>query len=194
MKNFNLLFESAKSNSLRVLILGSPGAGKTAFAKKLGNICSNIPLYHLDDYYWSENWTRPSSDQWRQTVDNLCQNKSWIIDGNHHSTLDLRLLYASYIILLNYPTHLCFWWLTKRSLRRYLGHDDNLPIKIKRDTKHKAKFKLRGKLIKLVLFFKILNKPKILLAAEQAGCPIMILNSRAETNIFLAKLQSKKIE
>ena len=40
----------------RVMIIGCCGAGKSTLARRLHKIIK-LPLYHLDQYYWKENWT-----------------------------------------------------------------------------------------------------------------------------------------
>ena len=40
----------------KVIIIGSPGSGKSTFAKKLRDI-TNLPLYHLDMLYHNEDGT-----------------------------------------------------------------------------------------------------------------------------------------
>ncbi|MFW5904155.1 MAG: AAA family ATPase [Candidatus Saliniplasma sp.] len=35
---------------MKIAIIGSPGSGKSTFAKKLGKKL-NIPVYHLDSYF-----------------------------------------------------------------------------------------------------------------------------------------------
>lgn len=43
----------------RVLIVGSPGAGKSTLAKKLA-ARTGLPLTHLDDLYWNAGWEKSS--------------------------------------------------------------------------------------------------------------------------------------
>jgi adenylate kinase family enzyme len=39
----------------KILVLGAPGSGKTFCALELSKKL-NIPVYHLDSYYYKSNW------------------------------------------------------------------------------------------------------------------------------------------
>ena len=41
---------------LKIIVIGSPRAGKSVFSQKLSNI-SNLPLYNLDMIYHNSNGT-----------------------------------------------------------------------------------------------------------------------------------------
>src|SRR5687768_16103132 len=66
----------------RVLVIGSPGAGKSVFSRRLGEI-TGLPVIHLDQHYWRPGWIEPSKDVWSRQVTELLQRDSWIIDGNY---------------------------------------------------------------------------------------------------------------
>ena len=97
----------------RVLVLGSPGAGKSTFARLLASR-TGLPLIHLDAEYHLPGWVEPSEEAWRTRVNELVGGECWIVDGNYGGTMDIRLACADAAILLDYPTWLCLW----RALRR----------------------------------------------------------------------------
>ncbi|MEN9470647.1 MAG: AAA family ATPase [Candidatus Aquirickettsiella gammari] len=148
-------------DNLRILVIGSPGSGKTIFAKKLANIL-HVPLYHLDDLYWGTNWIRVSSDKMVSILHKLCSSSSWIIDGNHFKTLEIRASYANLVIYLDIPVSLCLWRFLLRSIKRFFGEKSTLPKKIKFDKNYRPKFHIEWHLIKLIVLFKFKTKPKIL--------------------------------
>ena len=74
----------------RILVIGSGGAGKSTFAKRLGEILK-LKVIHLDSLFWSAGWLEMPKDQWRAMVEELIKGDSWILDGNYGGTLDLRL-------------------------------------------------------------------------------------------------------
>ena len=39
----------------KIIVIGSPGAGKSSFSKKLKNI-TKLPLYHIDMLYHKKRW------------------------------------------------------------------------------------------------------------------------------------------
>ena len=53
----------------KVVIIGSGGAGKSTFARRLGEM-SGIEVFHLDKLYWKPNWTKTPKDEWAKIVEN----------------------------------------------------------------------------------------------------------------------------
>ncbi|MCC0179003.1 DNA topology modulation protein, partial [Waterburya agarophytonicola K14] len=103
----------------RIAIIGSCGAGKSTLsvtlAKKL-----NLPVIHLDSYYWQPGWQESNSDRWQEIHQKLIEGDRWIIDGNYGGTMELRLSAADTIIWLDFNRYLCLWRVVKRYLQ-YAG-------------------------------------------------------------------------
>ncbi len=102
----------------RVLVIGSCGAGKSFFSKRLGAI-TGLPTIHLDRIYWRPGWVEPSKEEWRSTVAELLRGESWIIDGNYGGTMDMRLAECDTVFFLDFPRHVCTWRVIRRSLVYY---------------------------------------------------------------------------
>lgn len=97
----------------RILIIGSPGAGKSTFARKLADL-TGLPLIHLDQEFWQPGWKMTPADLWRDQLREMISGKRWIIDGSYDSSLDIRLPRADTVIFLDYPRWLCLWRVLKR--------------------------------------------------------------------------------
>ena len=97
----------------RVLVIGSPGAGKSTFARALARK-TGLALIHLDAEYHLPGWREPDEDAWNARLDRLLREDHWIIDGNYGSSMGRRLARADTAILLDYPTSLCLFRLLKR--------------------------------------------------------------------------------
>ncbi|MEM7595826.1 MAG: AAA family ATPase, partial [Cyanobacteria bacterium P01_A01_bin.83] len=97
----------------RIAIIGSCGAGKSTLARTLGNKL-NIPVIHLDTYYWHPGWQETDANQWVEIHQNLVKGDHWIIDGNYGGTIDTRLTKADTIIWLDFNRYLCLWRVFKR--------------------------------------------------------------------------------
>ncbi|TYS60552.1 DNA topology modulation protein [Bacillus infantis] len=102
----------------RIIILGSGGSGKSTFAVQLGHTL-DIPVTHLDALYWGPGWVKTPEDEWQEKQKKYLKEKSWIIDGNFSSSLDLRIKAADTIIFLDLPRYICLFRALKRSLRDY---------------------------------------------------------------------------
>lgn len=97
----------------RVLVIGSPGAGKSTFSRALA-VHTGLPLIHLDAHYHLPGWQEPDPQVWSAKVDELIAGERWIIDGNYGGSMDRRLAWADSAILLDYPTRICLWRLFRR--------------------------------------------------------------------------------
>lgn len=102
----------------KVVVVGSGGAGKSTFSRRLGEI-TGLEVIHLDSVYWRPNWTEPPKDAWAATVARLIQRDSWIMDGNFGGTRELRMRAADTIIFLDLPRRLCLYRGAKRAILYY---------------------------------------------------------------------------
>jgi adenylate kinase family enzyme len=100
----------------RVAVVGSGGAGKSTFARQLGER-TGIPVIHLDRHYWKPGWVQTAPHQWRARQAELVAGESWIIDGNYGGTFDVRFACADTVIVLALPRWLCVTRALRRTLR-----------------------------------------------------------------------------
>lgn len=100
------------------MIIGCGGTGKSTLSKRLHQI-TNIPLYHLDQYFWLPNWTEIDRTQWQEINKDIIQKESWIMDGNYGSTMDMRLKAADTVIFLNRPWYVSLSRVMLRTLKSY---------------------------------------------------------------------------
>ncbi len=81
-------------------MLGSSGAGKSTFARELGNRLG-IETIHLDSHYWQPNWISTPPDEWDEKLRMLLERDSWVMDGNYPDSLPLRMEYADTVVFLD---------------------------------------------------------------------------------------------
>jgi len=166
----------------RVLIIGNPGAGKSTLATRLGKIL-DLPVIHLDRYFWQPGWIQTESQKWRQKVLELISGERWIIDGNYRNTMDIRIPKADTIIWLDYSRSLCLWRAIKRIIT---GYGKNRPDMAEGCPEH-----LDFIFIKYIWDFKKNEKPLIspLIKKYFKGEKLYIMKSPEETTQFVAKLE-----
>lgn len=102
----------------KVLIIGPGGAGKSTFARRLGQRL-NLEVIHLDCIYWQPGWRESAKHEWRVMVQELLNRSAWIMDGNYSGTLDLRLEACDTVVFLDFSRATCLWRLLKRRLLYY---------------------------------------------------------------------------
>ncbi len=103
----------------RIAVIGCCGSGKSTLARQLGEVLK-LPVIHLDRHYWQSGWVETPEPLWRQTVIDLVQGPTWIMDGNYSNTFDLRFPAVETIIFLDFPRWLCLLQVLKR-IRQYRG-------------------------------------------------------------------------
>lgn len=160
----------------RILVIGCPGAGKTYFAKKLKAII-NLPVIHMDNLYWRKDKTSISQEELSQKLLPYLEKDEWIIDGNFHDTLALRLKYATDVFFINVTREECI----EGILERIDQPRDDIPwIETKKDA---------VELIAWTLDYEERTKAKEEeLLKEYPNVKVHVLKSRKEVNDYLASL------
>ncbi|MDQ3713515.1 MAG: DNA topology modulation protein [Acidobacteriota bacterium] len=171
----------------KILIIGSSGAGKSTFARRLG-AATGLTVVHLDQLYWKPNWVEPSKDEWKETVAEVLENEAWIIDGNYSGTLDLRMRYADAIIFLDFPPTICVWRVLKRVAIYRRGKRPDMPAGC--DERFDWDF------VKLTWNYPTRSKPRVesLLNNCQDKIKVIRLKSNREIENFFANLKSNRVE
>ncbi len=171
----------------RILVIGSGGAGKSTFSRRLSRL-TEIEVFHLDALYWKPNWVKSAKDEWRKKIENLLEKDEWILDGNFGGTIDLRLEKCDTAILLDLPRTICLYRVLKRRLK-YRG--TNRP-----DMTVGCHEKIDAKFLGWIWNYPKKNKPQIL---EKLKCfenekTIVRLHSQKEMENFLMNLNSNKVK
>ena len=91
---------------LKSLVIGSPGAGKSTFARKLRDV-TGIPLYYLDMLWHRPDRSNISREEFDRQLLEIVQKDRWIIDGNYQRTLRHRLEACDTVFLLDIPPKAC---------------------------------------------------------------------------------------
>lgn len=83
----------------KIIVIGSPGAGKSVFSKKISDI-TKIPLYHIDMMYHKTDGTHISREELKEKFKKIFCEENWIIDGNYQKTIEMRLKECDTVFLL----------------------------------------------------------------------------------------------
>jgi adenylate kinase family enzyme len=171
----------------KILVIGSSGAGKSTFARRLG-AATGIEVIHLDQIHWKPNWTEPAKEEWRATVENALRGDSWIMDGNFGGTMEMRVAASDTVIFLDLPPLVCIYRILKRVIFYY---GKNRP-----DMAEGCNEKFDWKFIKWVWNYPAQTKPKVeaLLKQFQNEKTIIRLTSSSEVENFFARRSFNKIK
>jgi adenylate kinase family enzyme len=111
----------------RVAIIGPGGAGKSMFARELGERTA-LPVIHLDRLFWKPGWVPMDPEEWHVLHGELLQADHWIIDGNYGGEMEPRLAAADTVVFLDMPRLVCLWGALQRHWRhRAGGRPDMVP-------------------------------------------------------------------
>lgn len=103
----------------KIIVCGvSAGAGKSTFARKLGEKLE-MPVHHLDSYYWKAGWVEREKEEFRDKQRQLVKEETWIIEGNYASSMEIRLAAADTFIYLELPLRVCLYRALKRWVLNY---------------------------------------------------------------------------
>ena len=90
----------------KIIVIGSPGAGKSTFARALAKK-TGIPLYYLDMIFHRADKTTVSSGKFDQKLGKIIKQPQWIINGNYLRTLPLRFEHCEQVFFFDMPVEVC---------------------------------------------------------------------------------------
>lgn len=97
----------------KVIVIGSPGAGKSTFSRKLQSI-TGLPLFYLDMIFHRPDKTTCSLEEFDEKLNRILEQDQWIIDGNYARTLPMRLAQCDTVFWLDYPLEVCLQGIESR--------------------------------------------------------------------------------
>lgn len=109
----------------KIIVIGSPGSGKTFFSNELGKIWDGN-VYHIDDIFWENETEHLSYEVLEKKIDEIIREEKWIIDGTYLSILGKRVMSADCIVYLDLPSEVCVNSVIKRTdfTRKIHGTED----------------------------------------------------------------------
>jgi adenylate kinase family enzyme len=108
----------------RISIIGKTGSGKSTLCRQLGAILG-LPAIELDSLFWRSDWQPAPEEEFRQKLlQVLREYEAWVIDGNYNNIArPLIWEYADTVIWLDYPLHVTWRRLFKRTLIRTITRE-----------------------------------------------------------------------
>ena len=90
----------------KIIVIGSPGSGKSTFARKLRDK-TGLPLYYLDTIWHKPDKSTVPREEFDAELDKILKSDSYIIDGNYSRTLEWRFKECDTVFFMDIPTEIC---------------------------------------------------------------------------------------
>lgn len=160
----------------RIMVIGSPGAGKSTFTRKLQPKI-NLPIVYLDRLFRKADKTTASPEEFTQKIEKALSKPKWIMDGNYSNYLfDKRLNRCDTVFFLDYDVQTC---LDGVRSRRGMPRPDMPWIEEKEDPEF----------MNYIRTFPTKQKPKTVAALLQhPHIEIYHFRKRAEANQYLKSI------
>ena len=103
--------------SMRILVIGTSGAGKSTFARAL-SARTGIPFVELDAFHWGANWIPKESSEFRRLTAEATAGDAWIVEGNYSVVRDVLWPRGTTVIWLNYRLPIVLYRSVRRTIVR----------------------------------------------------------------------------
>jgi adenylate kinase family enzyme len=107
----------------RIAVVGTTSSGKSTLAERLAQKIS-ADFIELDALHWEPNWVEAPNEVFRERVEKAISREAWVVAGNYSVVRDLVWNKAEAVIWLDYPFHIVFWRLFKRTIRRAVMQEE----------------------------------------------------------------------
>lgn len=166
----------------RILVVGSPGSGKSTFSRALGEL-TGLPLIYLDRLFWNADKTTVENKVFDQRLEEaMARTQAWILDGNYGRTLEMRLERCTQVFFLDLPVEVC---LESVRARRGTVRPDIPWVETEEDPEF----------MEYIRTFPQKQRPKILALREKHGeKPWVVLRSRGQMDAYLRGLDAGMAE
>jgi adenylate kinase family enzyme len=105
---------------MRIVVIGTSGAGKTTLAKEVA-AKFDLPCIELDGLQWQPNWqalTETNPEEFVRRVGAATAAPAWVSDGNYAIVRDLIWNRATHLVWLDYSRPVIMVRVIKRSIVR----------------------------------------------------------------------------
>ncbi len=116
------LWEDLQMN--RVVVVGTSGSGKTAFARSLA-LEMSVPQVEMDAIFHRGGWSATPDDAFRAEVMEFAKGSAWVADGNYTSHWTREVLWprAETFVWLDLPRRVVVTRVIRRTLRRVVTRE-----------------------------------------------------------------------
>jgi len=165
----------------RICVLGNTASGKSMLSGQLAARL-NLPVAHLDQFYWRPGWTHVSPAEFVASQRALLAQDAWIIDGTFSEFgLTARFRAADAVIFLDVGAGTC---LRRAIARRGDGRED-----VPADDERLGPIRSL-RFLAAIASFGMVDRPRILRAARRTSVRFVRLTSWDDETAALDALEA----
>ncbi len=163
----------------KAIVIGSPGSGKSTFARRLRD-AAGLPLFYLDMIWHLPDKTNVTREEFDARLADILARNEWIIDGNYNRTLEVRLRACDTVFLFDLPTDVCL-----EGVRRRIG--------TKREDMPWVEEEFDPEFYEWITNFRRDSLPRVyeLLEMYGEGKDVVIFHSREEADAWIMRLSGR---
>lgn len=110
----------------RIAILGTPGAGKTYFARKMAQKLG-LPLHHFDPLFFDAHWVERDKEAFEKAYHAILSQEKWILEGNGMSYAASRFARADMVVFMTFSRWGCLCRIFTRMIKGWFLKRPDLP-------------------------------------------------------------------
>jgi adenylate kinase family enzyme len=167
----------------RILVMGSPGSGKSTFAVRLSAI-TGIPVVSLDALYWKPGWKPSDAAEFETRVTETIRLPRWIIDGDYTWWGgELRRDRADAVVWFDLPRRTCMAGIMSRIATSY--------GRVRPEMAVGCPERIDVEFFRYVWTYRRMQRPKLLeyLEGLRADQSLICFTDRAQADRYLANFE-----
>lgn len=107
----------------RCVVIGTSGAGKSTFARKLASRL-HADYVELDDLHWDANWTEREQADFESRVLARTAGERWVVDGNYSAVRHVTWTRATDIVWLDFGRAVVWSRVLRRTMWRSIARQE----------------------------------------------------------------------
>ena len=165
----------------KICIVGNTASGKSFLAQQAG-VALDLPVFHLDQVYWQEDWSHLSREDFLACLEELTARAEWVIDGCFSEFgLQGRFAAADAVVFIDQPSLVCL----KRAAARHKTVQEGQPTHA---DERKMSWRLSLAFMAEILLFRLLDRPRIMRAAQRTTACLFVIHEWSEEAQVLTEL------
>ena len=170
----------------RILVMGSPGSGKSTFARRLSQV-TDIPVVSLDALFWKPGWQPSDSAEFEARLAEAIRLPRWIMDGDYIWWAgDIRRSVADAVIWFDLPRRTCVAGIMNRIATSY--------GRVRPEMAEGCPERINVEFFRYVWTYRREQRPKLqqYLGGLRADQPLICFTDRAQANRYLTNFRPRE--